>query len=129
MPIVHAMCPTCGTQLNINFEPVPVADIVCEWAESIMSDIRPAVAKIVDGDVIVSVAVGKKRVVSSVTLDKEMPHQMGGTCRFTLQELAPGVLKLSPSILDASQGLHAFVTIVGAPEDWRSCCEPRKTQD
>jgi hypothetical protein len=115
VPNIKAVCPTCGTHLTINFKTQPVVDLVCEWSEKVMADDRPAVACVRDGDVIIAATVEGRKVITSVKLGKKMPHQTGGMCVFSLLELSPGVLKLSPSVLDVHQGLHAYVTIVGTP--------------
>lgn len=52
----------------------------------------------------------------SIELGKEVPTLLGPQT-FRLEEIHPGVLKLYPSIADPQ--IHAYVTIVGAPENWK----------
>lgn len=111
MPIIE--CPRC--KAKINFNQAPVQDIVAQWSDNVFTDERPVVAGLTpDG----ALAVGlmnqeNKRVLLNIQLGVDMPQMHGPPQPFKLVEIAPGVLKLTPSLFDPS--VHAFLTIVDAP--------------
>jgi hypothetical protein len=95
-----------------------VQDVVCQWSDKPMLDDRPMIAGITpDGDVILKLTTvdGLKPMIS-VPLGKEVPTVLGQQV-FRLEEIHPGVLKLYPSIADPQ--IHAYITVVGAPKDWK----------
>jgi len=112
-------CPRCKAQFKVQQQIQPTQDIVCAWSDSIMYDERPLAAAITpDGDLLVKgkdVNKGSTHLFS-VPLGKEVPTEFGPQ-KFELQEIYPGVVKLSPSVAD--QQFHGFVTIVGVPKNWK----------
>lgn len=111
-------CPFCKNVLTLQHQQQGLQDVVCEWSDTPMLDDRPMIAGITpDGGVILKLTTvdGLKPMIS-ITLGEEVPTVLGPQT-FRLEEIYSGVLKLHPSIADPQ--IHAFVTIVGAPKDWK----------
>ena len=111
-------CPHCHTQLTLQQQVQPTQDLIFTWSTSIMDDERPMVAAITPDGALLLKGKDTKGVshLISVTLGKEVPTELGPQ-KFKLKEIWPGVVKLSPSVAD--QQFHGFVTIVGAPKNWK----------
>ena len=120
-PLVQ--CPRCGAALAIQLPPQqPVQHAVVEWSDKVMVDERPLVAGVVeDGTLVLGLTnQDKKKVFMNVPLGKVVPQQHGEPHAFELHQIHPGVLKLNMSIYDPM--LHAYLVIVGAPENWKENC-------
>ena len=91
-----------------------VFDITCQWEPKIMSASGNA-ACVVNGDLVLSLDVGQGRRTMTVKLGQRvpLPGEPGASAVFQLVQIWPQVLKLTPSLV--CEGLHAFITIVGAP--------------
>lgn len=120
-PLVR--CPRCGTTLAIQLPPQqPVQNAVVEWSENSFTDERPLTASIEEGGGLVLGLTDqhKKKVFLTIPLGKVVPNLQGESAAFELHQIHPGVLKLNMSIFDPM--IHAYLTIVGAPENWREYC-------
>lgn len=117
-PLVQ--CPRCGAALAIQLPPQqPVQHAVVEWSENVFTDERPLTAGLTkDGALVLGLMnQDKKKVFMNVPLGKVVPQQHGEPAAFELIQIHPGVLKLNMSIYDPI--LHAYLVIVGAPENWK----------
>lgn len=111
-------CPACGSILTLQQQQQGVLDVVCQWSDTPMLDDRLTIAGITpDGGLVLKLTTvdGLKPMIS-IALGKEVPTVLGPQT-FRLEEIHRGVLKLYPSIADPQ--IHAYITIVGAPEDWK----------
>lgn len=124
-PLVQ--CPRCSATFAIHLSPqLPVQHAIVEWSENVFTDDRSLTASIMeDGALVLGLTnQDKKKVFMNVPLGKVVPQQQGEPAAFELIQIHPGVLKLNMSVYDPM--LHAYLIIVGAPENWRENCGDQK---